>query len=44
MIGYNPDYDYLYDPQQARPVCFCVNCGREIYAEGKDRCDDCEGD
>lgn len=41
-IGYNPDYDYLYDPQQEPPVGFCVCCGKEIYARGKDLCERCE--
>lgn len=44
MIGYDPDYDYLLDPQQASAVGFCQNCGREIYTVGKDFCDDCEED
>lgn len=44
MVGINPDFDYLYDPQQARPVCLCANCGREIYAKGREFCDDCWGD
>lgn len=42
MIGYDPSYDYLYDPQQARPVGFCVCCGREIYRRGKELCERCE--
>lgn len=34
MIGIDPDYDYLYDPQQDRrvrrfPICDC--CGARIY-------------
>lgn len=31
-VGINPDYDYLYDPQQSPdewPVCDC--CGQQIY-------------
>lgn len=44
MIGYNTDFDYLFDPQQQRPVCFCERCGREIYTAGKELCEDCEGD
>ena len=42
MIGVNPDYDYLFDPQQARPAGFCHICGREIYGEGRELCDECE--
>lgn len=34
MIGINPDFDYLYDPQQARPIGFCTCCGGVIYREG----------
>lgn len=44
MVGINPDFDYLYDPQQVLPVCLCANCGREIYAKGREFCDDCWGD
>lgn len=44
MIGYDPDFDYLYDPQQTKPVCFCVNCRREIYARERDLCEHCEED
>lgn len=42
--GVNPDLDYLLDPQQARTVCMCVNCGREVYASGKNYCEKCEED
>lgn len=42
MIGINPDYDYLFDPQQVPPVGFCERCGGEIYARGKDLCERCE--
>lgn len=41
MVGINPDYDYLYDPQQAPPVGFCERCRREIYRPGQEICDDC---
>lgn len=41
MIGYNPDCDYLYDPQQVRPIGFCVCCGRELYALRTETCDRC---
>ena len=44
MIGINPDFDFLYDPQQAPPVGFCVCCGKEIYVRGKDLCELCEED
>lgn len=44
LIGYDPDYDYLLDLQQQRPVCLCVNCGRDIYTRGKDLCEQCEDD
>lgn len=42
MIGYDPDYDFLYDPQQAAPRGFCPCCGKEIYEYGKDLCRRCE--
>lgn len=42
MIGINPDFDFLYDPQQALVYGFCEKCGREIYARGKDLCELCE--
>lgn len=42
MIGINPDYDYLYDPQQAPVYGFCEKCGSEIYARGKALCERCE--
>lgn len=41
MIGYDPDFDYLYDPQQAPAVCRCVCCGREIYSLPSETCDRC---
>lgn len=42
MIGINPDYDWMFDPQQARPVGYCPVCGREIYGGGRDICGRCE--
>ena len=42
MIGIDPNFDYLYDPQQAPVYGFCEKCGREIYARGKDLCELCE--
>ena len=40
-VGINPDFDYLYDLQQARPRGFCERCKREVYAPGEDLCDSC---
>lgn len=42
MVGISPDYDYLFDPQQARPACFCQRCGGEIYGRSRDLCEECE--
>ena len=39
-IGYNPDYDFLYDPQQAPSYGWC-ECGKEIYIRGQVLCYDC---
>ena len=44
IIGIDPNYDYLYDPQQAPVVGFCTRCGREIYAHGCELCRRCEED
>ena len=41
LIGYDPDFDYLYDPQQKRPACMCCVCGREIYRQFQETCDRC---
>lgn len=41
MVGINPDYDYLFDPQQRCPVGFCSVCGREIYEYGEELCEEC---
>lgn len=40
-VGFNPDFDYLMDPQQAQPVRFCSCCGREIYSLFQETCDRC---
>ena len=40
-VGVNADFDYLLDPQQKRPMGFCVCCGREIYSLFVDTCDRC---
>lgn len=42
MIGYNPDLDYLHDPQQAIPLGFCERCGSEIWHQGANLCERCE--
>jgi hypothetical protein len=44
MIGFDPDFDYLYDPQQMPPVGFCVCCGREIYVMFRETCERCQAD
>lgn len=41
MIGYDPDFDYRYDPQQVTPVGFCVFCGKELYSLRSEACDRC---
>lgn len=40
-IGINPNYDHLFDPQQARVVGRCIYCGRELYSMFSDTCDRC---
>ena len=40
-IGFDPDYDYLLDPQQARVYGFCEQCGGEIYTHGERLCSEC---
>jgi hypothetical protein len=40
-IGINPDYDFLYDPQQAPSYGSCKRCGADIYAKGQVLCYDC---
>lgn len=42
MIGINPDYDYLYDPQQQRPAGKCPYCGSEIWGFGQNLCRRCQ--
>lgn len=42
MVGIDPDYDYLFDPQQAMPSGFCRKCGGEVYRDGKSLCWECE--
>lgn len=41
MIGVDPAYDYLYDPQQAKPAGRCPCCGAEIWEDGQDLCSRC---
>lgn len=41
MIGYDPDMDYLYDPQQAPVTGFCERCRREVYRRGERLCSVC---
>lgn len=41
IIGIDPTYDYLYDPQQAKPAGFCPVCGGEVYCEGTGWCTFC---
>ena len=41
MIGINPDFDYLYDPQQAKPAGWCLLCGAEILEQGQELCVRC---
>lgn len=40
-IGIDPDYDFLYDPQQAPHYGYCSCCGREIYRPFAETCDWC---
>ena len=35
IIGINPDYDYLLDPQQAEPQGWCPVCGGEICGDAE---------
>lgn len=41
IIGFDPDKDYLLDPQQRRPAGWCPECGREIWSDGQDKCNIC---
>lgn len=40
-IGFDPDCDYLLDPQMARPAGFCEQCGGEVYTTGERLCSEC---
>ena len=40
-VGINPDYDYLFDPQQAQHYGFCERCRKEIYTNGDTLCYEC---
>lgn len=42
MVGIDPTYDRLYDPQQAEPAGWCPVCGAEIWEAGQDVCTRCE--
>lgn len=42
LIGIDPDYDHLYDPQQARPAGECPICGAEIWGIDHNLCVRCE--
>lgn len=44
IIGINPDYDYLFDPQQAPSYGYCEKCGADIYARGETLCTECRED
>ena len=35
IIGIDPDYDYLFDPQQAKPKGWCPMCGGEICGDAE---------
>ena len=39
MIGINPDYDYLFDPQQKRPDKICEICGEHCFGRICLRCE-----
>lgn len=41
MYGVNPDYDRLFDPQQADPAGWCAECGAEIWEPGEELCFRC---
>lgn len=41
MIGFDPDKDYLLDPQQKPPAGWCPECGAEIWSPGMSRCTRC---
>ena len=42
IIGIDPTYDYLYDPQRVPAVGFCKRCGGEIYHAGDELCERCK--
>lgn len=44
LIGYDPDMDYLLDPQQQKPFGRCCICGREVYSPFRETCDRCQFD
>ena len=35
IIGIDPAYDYLFDPQQAKPAGWCPLCGAEICGDAE---------
>lgn len=35
IIGIDTTYDYLYDPQQAKPAGWCPLCGAEICGDAE---------
>lgn len=41
MIGIDPDFDCLSDPQQAAPAGWCPVCGAEIWEDGQELCGRC---
>lgn len=41
MIGFDPDCDHYYDPQQQKPRGWCPICRREIWSDGMDFCTAC---
>lgn len=41
MLGINPDFDHLYDPQQQRPAGWCPLCRSEIWEPGHNLCSRC---
>lgn len=43
LIGIDPAYDYLYDPQQAAPAGWCPLCGADICGDSE-LCQRCQGE
>ena len=41
IIGIDPDYDYMFDPQQTKPTGWCPVCGGEICGDA-DLCRRCQ--